>query len=114
MDLMSHFLIAALASWRIAHLVARESGPGGIFLRARERFPRNWFRSALSCVKCAGLWSSLPFVMFVGGELSELVAVWLGLAGAVALLEESTKPPFELRESDAHELLQIEPPRSVK
>ncbi len=86
------FLIAALATWRLAFLLARESGPWDVVGRFRRAGIGG---RALTCVKCVGLWVAVPFALFVGGERWELVITWLALGGVVALIDEWTRPPFE-------------------
>jgi len=89
------FLIAALATWRLAFLVARERGPWGVFARVRQRVGRGVIGELLECVKCGGLWIAVPFAFFVGRDRWELIVVWLALAGATALIDECTRQPFE-------------------
>jgi hypothetical protein len=92
------FIIAALAVWRVAFLLARERGPGDIFGRLR-RGAGGVVGEGLRCVKCVGLWVAAPFTFFVGGAGVELVVVWLALAGVTALIDEWTRPPFEWQET---------------
>jgi hypothetical protein len=91
------FLIAALATWRLAFLLARERGPGNIFGRLRGRAP-SLVSDFLKCVKCVGLWVAVPFAFFVRGEWLELVVTWLALAGVTALIDEWTRSAFEWQE----------------
>lgn len=93
------FLIAALATWRLAFLVARERGPWDVFGRLRRSTGHGVAGGLLTCVKCVGLWIAVPFAIFVRGDWWELVVIWLALAGVTALIDEWTRPPFEWRES---------------
>jgi len=88
------FLIAALATWRLAFLLARERGPWDVFGRMR-RGASGVAGELLKCVKCVGLWVAVPFAFFVRGDWWELVVIWLALAGVTALIDEWTRPPFE-------------------
>jgi hypothetical protein len=54
------FLIAALATWRLAFLVARERGPWDIFGRFRRGAGRV-VGDLVSCIKCVGVWVAIPF-----------------------------------------------------
>jgi hypothetical protein len=92
------FMIAALAAWRLAFLLARERGPWNVFGRLRRGVGSGIVGELLSCVKCVGLWAAVPFAFFVRGDWWELVVVWLALAGVVALIDEWTRPPFEWRD----------------
>jgi hypothetical protein len=91
------FMLAALAAWRLSLLLAREEGPWRVFARLRLRYGDGPMGRVLSCVKCAGVWISIPFAAFVGGYWHQMIVVWLALAGVVALFDEWTKPPFEIR-----------------
>ena len=88
------FVLAALAAWRLAFLVAREDGPFRALARLRPRLGRG-----AACVKCVGVWASAPLAFFVGGTWVELLVTWLALAGVVALIDEWTRPPFEWHEA---------------
>lgn len=109
MDTMFRFLLAALATWRLAFLLAREDGPWRIFARLRNKLDVSFFRQLLGCVKCAGMWVSIPFAFFVRGDWAELVVIWLALAGVTALIDEWARPPFEWQETKSDELLRTEP-----
>src|SRR5262249_51768725 len=92
------FMIAALATWRLAFLLARERGPWDMFGRFRRGLADGAASQLFSCVKCVGLWVAVPFAFFVCREWLELVVVWLALAGVTALIDEWTRPPFEWQE----------------
>jgi hypothetical protein len=111
MDVWFRFLLAALATWRLAFLLAREDGPGRVFARLRVRLGRGFFGQLFGCVKCVGLWVSVPFAFFVGGDWVEVAVTWLALAGAAALIDEWTRPPFEWREDKGDDVLRTGPDR---
>lgn len=98
MPLALRFVLAALASWRISFLLVREDGPGDVVRTLRERVGSGVLGRLLGCVKCTGVWTSIPFAFFVGGSAMELLVTWLALAGAIAIVDEWTKPPFEWQE----------------
>src|SRR5262245_25863098 len=74
------YVILALATWRIAHLMVLETGPFGVFKRLRERVgivhapdtdvifivPDNVFAQALSCVWCGSLLVGIGWGIFFG------------------------------------------------
>jgi hypothetical protein len=95
------FLIAALATWRLAFLLARERGPANVFARLRNAMRDSVIGDGITCVKCTGMWISIPFAFFVKGTWTELVVIWLALAGVTALIDEWTRPPFEWHEPSA-------------
>ena len=97
------FAIAAMATWRLAFLLVRERGPGDVFGRLRRRVGTGIAGDLLSCVKCVSFWIAIPFTFFVRGTWTELVVIWLALAGVAALIDECTRPPFEWQESPEHQ-----------
>lgn len=92
------FVLAALAAWRIAFLLAREDGPARLFARLRVGLGTGTLGQVIGCVKCTGVWVAIPFTFFVGGTRGERIVVWLAIAGAIALIDEWTRPPFEWQE----------------
>lgn len=99
------FFLAALATWRLAFLLVREDGPWRVFARARQMLGSGFWGELFGCVKCLGMWISIPFAFFVKGDWLELVVIWLALSGVTALIDEWTKPPFEWQETTDNELL---------
>jgi hypothetical protein len=100
------FFIAALATWRLSFLFAREDGPWRIFVRLRRVAGRFALGRALGCVKCMSVWFAVPLALFVGGSLIQVLVIWLGLSGVAALIDEWTRSPFEWKEQPQNELLQ--------
>jgi|RhiMetdeSRZDD1v2_1073273.scaffolds.fasta_scaffold242733_2 uncharacterized protein DUF1360 len=101
--LVFRFVIAALATWRLAFMLGRERGPWHVLERLRRDAGRGVLGELLACVKCVGLWVAIPFAFFVRGDGWELVVIWLALAGVTALIDEWTRPPFEWQEGPADE-----------
>jgi len=97
--ILFRFVIAGLATWRLAFLLARERGPHGVFDRLRQRAGRGLAGELLSCVKCTSFWIAIPFAFFVRGTWAEMVVIWLALAGVAAVIDEWTRPPFEWQET---------------
>lgn len=112
MEIGFHFILAALAAWRVSFLIARENGPGSVIAKFRQALGSSGKGSAMACVKCVGMWIAFPFAFFVGGTLLELGVIWLALAGVTALIDEWTKPPFEWQEGKPDELLRAESHRT--
>ena len=99
-------MLAALAIWRLTHLVVKEDGPWNSFRRLRQNFPGQLF----SCFYCLSVWVAAPFVWFTGGSVTEKLVSWWALSGAAILLEKATSEQVEIKiesdEEDAkHELL---------
>lgn len=98
MHISFRFLLAALATWRLAFLLTREDGPWRIFGRFRQSLGTGLLGGLFGCVKCLGMWVAIPFAFFVGGDWKELVVIWLALSAVTALVDEWTRPPFEWQE----------------
>lgn len=87
------FCLAALAAWRITHLLSAEDGPGGLVAQARGRLGPGLLGDLADCFGCLSLWVSAPLAPFVVRRRSEVVVCWLALSGAACLLERLGGPP---------------------
>ena len=86
-----HFILSALAVWRLTHLFAEEDGPGDLIVRLRFRLGGGFFGSLMDCFFCLSLWFSLPLAFWLGH--SSWIAIllhWQALSGAACLLEKIT------------------------
>lgn len=81
-------LFGALATWRIARMLALEHGPGDVFERVRNRAAMNrraWIANGFSCIACLSFWIGLFASLLMGGDV--LLVVYRGLAfSAVAVI----------------------------
>jgi hypothetical protein len=82
------FAVAALATWRVSHLVASEDGPGDVVVRARRRVGESWVGSLMDCFGCVSVWVAAPFGLFAANGRRALLPTWLAVSGAAFLLEE--------------------------
>lgn len=105
---------AALAVWRLTHLLVAEDGPGWIVARLRAALGSGFWGSAFGCFHCMSLWVALPCALALGASWGEKLALWLALSGAACLLERlgqsgDMPPPAAFFEGDpkeeGHELL---------
>ena len=87
------FSLAALAAWRITHLLAAEDGPGAVVARARGRLGSGFAGQLADCFGCLSMWVAVPLVPFVARRPAEAPLCWLGLSGAAFLLERLTQEP---------------------
>jgi hypothetical protein len=86
-------LLAALAAWRVTHLLAYEDGPWDILARLRRRLGRSVLGRLMDCFHCLSIWISAPFALFLRPTPAEFVVVWLAISGAVCLLERASPEP---------------------
>jgi hypothetical protein len=97
MGLLS-LLLCALATYRVAYLIAVEDGPADLLRRLRaaaeRRYPpvlvepgvledSNVVRG-LTCPLCVSFWAALP--VYALSWLAPPVVWWLGIAGAVLII----------------------------
>jgi hypothetical protein len=87
-------ILAMLATWRLAHLLAAEDGPGDIIVRVRAYLGSSFFGTLMDCFGCMSLWVALPLAFFVTTQPLELVVVWLALSGGAMLLERLKPEPM--------------------
>jgi hypothetical protein len=103
MDLPLSFFVAVwiFASWRIACLLARESGPWDILGKMRvlvgvrydeksEPYGTTELAKAIICVYCSSVWiaAALVGVYVISPEVSLAVSLPFAISGGVILLEE--------------------------
>lgn len=85
--------LAALATWRLAHLVAEEDGPANVIARARARAGTSELGELMDCFYCLSLWAALPFAFATAPRRRDVPLTWLALSGAACLLERTTSIP---------------------
>lgn len=87
-------LIAVLASYRVAHAIAREEGPWSVFANIRGRFDPNqetWVGRGLTCAACVSVWTSLIVVLmilYLPEALMIPLMFWLAVAGGCLILNK--------------------------
>lgn len=89
MSFGARFALAALATWRVTHLLAEEDGPGDAIVRLRARLGDGQAGELMDCFYCLSAWTAMPFALWVGRRRDAPLA-WLALSGAACLLEQAT------------------------
>lgn len=84
------FVVAVLATWRVAHLVAREDGPFDLIVRMRARAGAGPLGRLMDCPYCLSLWVAPPFAAALGRDPFSWFAGWLAVSGGACLLERLT------------------------
>jgi hypothetical protein len=79
------FVIAALAVWRVTHLLAAEDGPWDLILRCRRALGDTIWGRMLDCFNCLSLWIAVPFTFFVVSGAADRFVAWLAMSGAACL-----------------------------
>ena len=82
-------LVAVLATWRLAHLLAREDGPFDLVLRLRVRLGEGWAGRTLDCPYCLSLWLAMPFALLLADSVLHGVLAWLAISGGACVIERA-------------------------
>ncbi len=80
-------LVAVLATWRLAHLLAREDGPFDVVVYLRASAGNNLLGRAMDCVYCLSLWLAIPFAFLLADRLPQWIAAWLAISGGACMIE---------------------------
>lgn len=91
------FALAALATWRVTHLLAEEDGPFDSMLKLRAGLGTSTAGKLMDCFQCLSLWIAAPFTFVMTHSIGMWVLVWLALSGAACLLERVGHDPAELQ-----------------
>ena len=91
---MVRFAVAALATWRVTHLLASEDGPGDAVVRLRARLGSGQAGQLMDCFQCLSVWVAAPASVYVTRDRRDAVPVWLALSGAACLLERAGTEPL--------------------
>lgn len=97
LDSWLRFALAALATWRVSHLLAREDGPGDVIVRVRAWLGYRWIGRLMDCFQCLSLWIAAPAALFVSRRVLEWIFCWLALSGAACLLERVGQQPIAIQ-----------------
>ena len=72
------FILIALATWRLSHMVTGEAGPYRAFERLRTRYPLG---GLTSCIYCLSVWVGWGMV---GAWVLDVTVIQWGIIGAAA------------------------------
>ena len=98
-DFWARFVLASLATWRLAHLLASEDGPADVITRLRIRLGGSLLGKLMDCFACSSLWIAIPFAWLVSRRMMDLPLTWPALSGAAFLLERATADPLIIERS---------------
>jgi type VI protein secretion system component VasK len=102
-------LLAALATWRVTHLLNAEDGPFDLFVRLRRWAGKGFFAELLDCFYCLSIWVAVPFAAWLGNTWGERLLLWLALSSAAILIQvlvlwaQARTPPAARYEEDPEE-----------
>ena len=88
----TRFVLGALATWRVTHLIAEEDGPADAVLRLRARLGNGQLGRLMDCFACTSVWVAAPVSVAVARRPRDAPLTWLALPGAACLLERVARP----------------------
>jgi hypothetical protein len=103
-SLLLPLVLAILAAYRVAYLVAMEDGPfdladalRGWVMRTWPPQKQNniliesWQARGINCPLCLSFWTALPAGAGAVGWSWDLPLVWLGIAGAILVIHKGLR-----------------------
>lgn len=98
-----HLALAALATWRLTHLLAEEDGPADVIFTARQWLGSSFFGKLMDCFYCLSLWIAAPFAYLLTPHWRGRLLLWLALSGAACLLERLGHAPLTMHRISTEE-----------
>ncbi len=96
-DVWLRLILAAGATWRLAHLLAYEDGPADIIARIRAHVGSGFLGALMDCFQCLSLWVAAPIAWLTFQRPRDRLLGWLGLSGAACLLERLGREPVVIQ-----------------
>jgi hypothetical protein len=93
-------ILAALAVWRLTHLLASEDGPWDLILKIRRSLGGSIWGKMMDCFNCLSLWIAIPFAFFVVSPTPDRFVAWLALSGAACLANHLVREPVVFESVD--------------
>lgn len=89
----AELMLAVLAVWRLAHLLAHERGPWDVVSKLHARAAGTPLAALLACPYCLGLWLALLPAVWWAGDVPHGLLLWWGIGGGAALIERLAMGP---------------------
>ena len=99
----THFILCALAVWRLTHLLNKEDGPFDLIYLLRKQLGQGFFGNLLDCFYCLSMWIAIVPGLLLGIDWKEKILNWLAISAVACLLEKITsrnEPPSTYFEDD--------------
>lgn len=84
------FLLAVLASWRIARMIIEDNGPFNIFGRFRDKIgveglpTPGSLADLMGCYYCLSMYTSIPFAAWLSNDIPSFFVYWLAVSAGAA------------------------------
>jgi hypothetical protein len=88
-------VLAALACWRLTHLISAEDGPFDILLKLRQRLGDGMLGKLMDCPYCVSIWVAMPLALLLCTDVLGWLLAVLALSGAAGLAERLAPPERE-------------------
>lgn len=82
-----HFMMGALAVWRVSHLIAYEDGPWAVLVSLRRTLGRGFLGELMDCFYCLSIWVGVGCAFTLVSGISEALLCGFAFSGAACLLE---------------------------
>ncbi len=87
------FLVAILATWRLAHLLAHEDGPFDLVVRLRLRAGDGVWGRLMDCPYCLSLWLAVVPAVWLAHRIAAdpffTLLLWLAISGGACVIERA-------------------------
>lgn len=93
-------VLGCLATYRLALMFSKESGPGRLFKKLRHAAPaKSATREGLSCLHCESVWWAAPVTIFFGwqGEITWVTSWlwWLAFSAGAIIIHHAFTEDFK-------------------
>ncbi len=85
------FALCVLAVWRVAHLLARESGPQNLIVRLRAALGSGFLGRVMDSFCFVSFLVALPPAIWLSSSRMGFLVQWLALSTVASLLERATQ-----------------------
>lgn len=89
------FVVAALATWRLTHLLVLEDGPFDLLVRLRVVLGRAG--RLLDCFFCLSVWIAAPLALVVTAKPAIWLCVWPALSAIACIVHRALEPPVVIQ-----------------
>lgn len=83
-----YFGMAALAVWRLTHLLYAEDGPWDYIVHLRRACGEGFFGQLMDCFYCLSLWTAAAVSLLLASTWSTALLLWLSLSASAIFLEK--------------------------
>ena len=89
---ITEFIVAALAVWRVTHLLHAEDGPFDVFAHLRRWIGHGAWGKMFDCFYCLSVWVAAPLACAIGAGWKDRALAWPAISGAAILLQRAASP----------------------